>query len=423
MMGRSSGFWFRKVYLTICILAYATKYRKGSNVATQTWPLDDFVIIQSTLWTTAHILALRLFPGVRPNWRPSALWFGELYLNIQILTRREDTHVANDWLPTIMATTQTMIWTTCISILKLGLGNGRIWDLIDIFESFDTWLTCIIFQIKALLQLNTWKTASKAVYLNTWKVRRQLRSMNAQGCQYFGSQCNIPNLPQVKLLIHTEPTIGERIPKSWENEANSTDYRLAWMKLATGKPPGGFPMYISPRTIEKKLNTLREAAAIQVKAPKIKRSKARREWMKVGSTIRTCILLMMTMIPVTNAMPKCQNTLLKSPAQRGNRANWTDTISPQKTKKTASRKFTHLDSAEDPSVHPFGEYVGDITLEAEEKEVDPDLEFSDEYYVETANIPRDTGWFNELTHHWIGNDDPLQNLTVAGRNLGEVRSR
>jgi hypothetical protein len=117
MMERSSSFWFRKVYLTICILVYATKYRERSNVATQTWLLGDFVIIQSTLWTIAHILALRLLHDAWTNWRSSALWFGELYLNTQILTRREDTHVANDWRPTIMATTQTMIWTTCISIL------------------------------------------------------------------------------------------------------------------------------------------------------------------------------------------------------------------------------------------------------------------------------------------------------------------
>ncbi len=79
--------------------------------------------------------------------------------------------------------------------------------------------------------------------------------------------------------------------------------------------------------------------------------------------------------------------------------------------KCGSGTIFQRDLGPDQSLQPFGQYVGDFKIEETVAEDDPDLELSEECKVATKNIPRDTEWLEGQIHHWIGDEDPLQNET------------
>jgi exonuclease III len=139
----------------------------------------------------------------------------------------------------------------------------------------------------------------------------------------------------------------------------------------------------------------------------------------VGTILRVCIFMMM--VASTTAIPK-ENSRTLGRMTHGlvNDRTRLNETGKSHMKKVKGHYFPNPDEKQDQSAL-FGDYVGDINRDDIE-ETDPDLEFSEEYDVEAHNIHKNTGWFDESTHHWIGNQDPLQNDTGVGKSLGQVRA-
>jgi len=216
-------------------------------------------------------------------------------------------------------------------------------------------------------------------------------------------------------MIRKPESEGSSI-RSWEDEAMATDDRLAWLKLATGRTPRRGLLVGARRGWLgiKKMKLLREHNDYEEQSKRYTQNRPNGQRGMVGSILRVCMFLLRA--AMANAMPKSRTPSQESPMKHGGSSTWTNKIGRKSIEKTNIRHFS-----QDQSLQPFGDYVGDISREDEEEDADPSLEFSEEFEVEEANLPRDTGWFNELTHHWIGHPDPLQNLIVAGQSLGEVR--